>query len=201
VAAGTGVSDPNGTNNSATDMTTVVAGANVSGTKSVSGEFTEGGMITYTIQLTNDGLGAQADNPGDELTDTLPGSLMGVSASATSGLVAVAGNTVTWNGALAANGGTVTIVIDATIEAGTAGTTISNQATIRFDSDGDGTNDATTVSDDPGPAGPDDPTDLEVLVGVGPAEIPALSSWGLGIFVLVLGMLAMALLRRSRPAR
>lgn len=198
VAPATAVGDPNGANNSATDMTTVVGGASVTGIKSVSGDFTEGGTITYTIQLTNNGIVAQGDNAGDELVDVLPASLTVVSADATSGVAAVAGNTVTWNGTLAANGGTVTITIVATIEAGTVGTTISNQATIHYDSDGNGSNESTAVSDDPVPAGPDDPTDLVVLEGVPPAEIPTLTSLGAGLFALALALLAALALRRRQ---
>lgn len=141
----------------------------VTGTKTVTGTFDEGGAITYTVTLTNNGAVAQADNPGDEFTDVLPASLTLVGASATSGTAVpnVGTNTVTWNGALAPLGGSVTITINATIEAGTGGTTISNQGSISYDGNGDGTNDAAGMTDDPGTAAPNDPTSFGV------AAVPA----------------------------
>src|SRR5204863_9667826 len=130
-------------NNSATDSDTITAaaGANVSGTKTASGSFTVGGTVTYTIILSNSGPGAQNDNPGNELVDVLPPQLALVSAIATSGTaVATTGtNTVTWNGSLAASG-SVTITVTATILPSAAGTTVSNQGSFAFDTDGNGTN-------------------------------------------------------------
>jgi hypothetical protein len=52
---------------------------------------------------------------------------------------------VTWNGAINA-GGNVTITIVATINAA-VGTTISNQGSFAYDDDGNGTNNATGVTD------------------------------------------------------
>ena len=74
-------------------------------------------------------------------------------------------NTVTWNGSLAPLGGSVTITITATINAGTAGTTISNQGSLSFDADLNGTNEASGVTDDPAVGGASDPTSFNVLPG------------------------------------
>ena len=52
------------------------------------GTFSVGGTVTYTVTLTNTGTGAQADNAGNEFTDTLPAALTLVSATATSGTAA-----------------------------------------------------------------------------------------------------------------
>jgi uncharacterized repeat protein (TIGR01451 family) len=120
-----------------------------------------GASIAYTVTLTNTGTFTQADNPGDELADVLPATLALVSATASSGTaVATPGtNTVTWNGPLAANGGTVTITIQATIQVTTpGGTSVSNQGTVRYDGDADGTNETTLPTDDPGQPGTADPT-------------------------------------------
>lgn len=137
----------------------------VTGTKTVGGTFSEGGTVTYTVTLTNNGALAQADNPGDEFTDVLPASLTLVSANASSGAAATVGtNTVTWNGSLAPLGGSVTITITATINAGTGGTTISNQGSISFDGNGDGTNEGAGVTDDPGTVAVNDPTSFAVAV-------------------------------------
>ncbi|HEY0553232.1 MAG TPA: IPTL-CTERM sorting domain-containing protein, partial [Thermoanaerobaculia bacterium] len=202
VTAPAGVTDPTPGNNSATDSDTISAapGASVSGTKTVSaGPYAVGGTITYTIVLTNNGTGAQADNPGNELTDILPAGLALVSATATSGTAAatVGTNTVTWNGAIPA-GGTVTITITATILPAAAGSTVSNQATISYDSDGNGTNDATAQTDDPGVAGAANPTAIQVGGGVPIPQVPTLSPLGLLVLALALAGLALALLRRRR---
>jgi uncharacterized repeat protein (TIGR01451 family) len=141
-----------------------VGSANVSGTKTVSGNFNVGGTVTYTVTLTNSGTGAQGDNPGHEFTDVLPSTLTLVSASATAGTAAAntGTNTVTWDGTLAALGGSVTITITATVNASANGQTVSNQGTISYDSDGNGTNDATAMTDDPSTGAAGDPTSFKV---------------------------------------
>jgi uncharacterized repeat protein (TIGR01451 family) len=151
----------------------------ISATKSVSGTFLAGQGVTYTVVLTNGGTSAQADNAGDELTDILPLGLTLVSATATSGtaVAAIAANTVTWNGAIAPFGGTVTITITATIGAASSGQPVSNQATVSFDADGNGSNEATVLTDDPSVAGASDPTTFHV----GGATLSATKSAG-GLF-------------------
>src|SRR5690606_10016692 len=73
------------------------------------------------------------------------------------------GNTVTWNGSVPA-GGTVTITIGATIAAGTAvGTTVSNQGTLSYDSDLNGSNETTVPTDDPDVGGSADPTSFTTM--------------------------------------
>jgi hypothetical protein len=141
----------------------IISASIVSGTKTVSGTKSIGQTITYTITLTNSSPGVQLDNAGNEFTDVLPAGLTLVSASATSGtaVATVATNTVTWNGALAGNG-FVTITIQATINAGTSGQTLSNQGSISYDADGNGTNEAAAVTDDPGVAGANNPTSFIV---------------------------------------
>jgi uncharacterized repeat protein (TIGR01451 family) len=200
VTAPAGVTDPTPGNNSATDSDTIQAapGALVSGTKTVSaGPYTVGGTILYTIVLTNSGSGAQGDNPGNELTDVLPPTLALVSATATSGTAAanVPTNTVAWNGAIPA-AGTVTITITATILPAAAGATVANQGTISYDSDGNGTNDATAQTDDPTAAGAANPTTITVAGGPAPPQVPTLSPFGLLLLAMALGALALFLLKR-----
>ncbi len=200
VTAPAGVTDPTPGNNSATDSDTLGAapGALVSGTKTVSaGPYAVGGTILYTIVLTNSGSGAQADNPGNELTDVLPPTLALVSAAATSGTATatVGTNTVTWNGAIPA-AGTVTITITATILPAAAGATVANQGTISYDSDGNGTNDATAQTDDPAVAGAANPTTITVAGGPVPPQVPTLSPLGLLLLAAALGALALFLLKR-----
>jgi uncharacterized repeat protein (TIGR01451 family) len=201
VTAPAGVTDPTPGNNSATDSDTITAapGATVSGTKTAAGTFTVGSTITYTVTLTNSGPGAQGDNPGNELTDVLPPTLALVSAMATSGtaVATVGTNTVTWNGAIA-SGGTVTITITATILPAAAGQTVSNQGTIAYDADGNGTNESTAQTDDPGAVGTANPTSIVVGGGTPVPAVPTLSTLGLALLALLLGGLAFAILRRRR---
>jgi uncharacterized repeat protein (TIGR01451 family) len=151
------------------------------------------------VTLTNSGTAAQADNPGNELIDVLPAELALVSATATSGTaVASTGiNTVTWNGTIPA-GGSVTITITATILPSAAGQTVSNQGTITFDADANGTNESTAQTDDPAAAGAANPTVIQVAGG--PNPIPTLSPFGMIVLMLSLAGLAFAILKRRKAA-
>jgi uncharacterized repeat protein (TIGR01451 family) len=153
--------------------------AGVAATKTVAGSFAEGGNVTYTVVLANTATGAQADNAGDEFTDVLPAGLGLVSASATAGTAVadIGASTVHWNGALAANG-SVTISIDATIDSGSAGQTLSNQGTVHYDSDGDGSNDASGLTDDPALPGASDPTDFVAIAPAALTTDPAALDFG-----------------------
>jgi uncharacterized repeat protein (TIGR01451 family) len=189
VTAPGGFTDPNPPNNSATDQTTVAALGNamVVGEKTVDGDFAPGGTIFYTIVLTNNGTAAQGDNPGDEFTDILPAGLTLVSVSATSGTATSAGNTAFWNGSLAP-AASVTITIEATIDPGTTGQ-IVNQGTISYDSDGDGDNDATGVTDDPTVPGGGNGTSFGV--GQPVVEVPTLSDLALLLLGLALAIVGL----------
>jgi uncharacterized repeat protein (TIGR01451 family) len=126
------------------------AGALLTATMTVSGDFAPGGDVTYTVVLANAGDADQSDNPGPEFTDALPDGLLLLSASATKGNAAadLAAGTVDWDGAVARDA-PVTITIHAQI-VGDIGDTIANQAALAYDADGNGTNDEAGVSDDPG---------------------------------------------------
>ena len=191
VAVAGGSSDPVPGNNSANDTTTVIAGSGVSGTKTVAGSTIPGGAIVYTIILNNAGPGPQADNPGDEFIDVLPSQVTFDSASASSGTVSNAGNTVSWNGAIAASG-SVTITINATVNAGAFGQ-INNQGTINYDTNGDGSNDASALTDNPAAPGAADPTGFLIA-----QNIPTLGP--VGLFLLTIGLIAIWY-RRERILR
>ncbi|MBP7797024.1 MAG: DUF11 domain-containing protein [Thermoanaerobaculaceae bacterium] len=172
---------------------TVAQPANVSGTKTVSGgPYRPGGTITYTIVLSNAGPGPQPDNPGDEFVDTLPSQLTATGASASSGTVARTGNLITWNGAIAA-GGSVTIMVSATINDVPNGRSVSNQGTINYDGAGTGSNGSTRLTDDPAVPGTENPTTFVVSA---PEPIPSLGPAALAGLVLLLGFAALLLLRR-----
>jgi len=190
---GSSTPDANSANNSATASVVVAAPTNVTASKSVNGGIhAEGSQVTYTIVLTNTGSVAQGDNPGNELTDVLPSSLSLISATATSGTAVsnVGTNTVTWNGSIAA-GGTVTITIQAFVKQGTIGTTISNQATVSYDSDANGTIDASHVSDDPSTAAPGDATSFQVV-----GSVPALSQMMLFLLAAALAVMSLIVMRK-----
>jgi uncharacterized repeat protein (TIGR01451 family) len=185
------VPDSNSANNSATASAAVGTPPNITASKSVGAARAEGSMATYTIVMSNSGGLTQGDNPGNELTDILPSSLTLIGASATSG-TAVANlgtNTVTWNGSILGNG-SVTITVQASVHNGTAGTTISNQATVAYDSDANGTNDASRVSDDPSTAAPSDPTSFVVA-----GSVPALSTMMLALLAALLAAMALHVMK------
>ena len=166
----------------------VAAVASVTATKVASGSFVVGGNVTYTVTLTNSGTGATTDNPGNEFTDILPATLALVSANATSGTaVATLGtNTVTWNGGIAASG-SVTITIIATVLPAAAGLTVSNQGTVSYDADGNGTNETTIVTNDPSTIAGNDPTSF---VAAAPVLVPTLSTWAMIILATGLAIVA-----------
>ncbi|MBV9494812.1 MAG: M36 family metallopeptidase [Acidobacteria bacterium] len=151
------------------DVTPFAAAVTMTATKTVSGTFRVGGTITYTVTLTNNGTANQADNSGHEFTDTLPASLTLVSANASSGTATTSGNTVNWDGALAPLGGSTTITITATVNAGTQNTSVSNQGTVSYDADGNGSNEATLLTDDPSVTGATNPT----VFAVGGSQLSA----------------------------
>ena len=209
--------DSNGTNEStaqtddpslggAADPTSfVVSGATVTGSKTVSGNFSTGGAVVYTIVLSNSGNAAAADNAGNELTDVLPAGLTLVGASASSGtaVATVATRTVTWNGAIAAAGSSVTITINATVDASAAGQTLVNQATFAYDADFNGSNESAGTTDDPSLHGTSDPTTLTVVAA--PVEevvpVPALSAWMVALMVQALSLGAGRRLRVRRERK
>jgi uncharacterized repeat protein (TIGR01451 family) len=173
----------------ASATTTVVAPTQLTGTKTVSGDSRPGGTVTYAVVLTNTSIHSQADNAGAEFTDTLPAELALVSAVASAGTAAPAGNTVTWNGALAA-AASVTITIVATLSNGAqVGAMVSNQGTISFSGGGAGSNDATADTDDPGVAGGADPT-VFVVSAPSVVEVPTLGGAGLVLLALLLALAA-----------
>ena len=111
---------------------------------------------------------------------------MGATASAGTALAVPATNTVTWNGSIP-GGGSVTITIEALIPPTTLiDTIIVNQGTFAYDADGNGTNEAAGVTDDPTLGGADDPTAFGVDPGVSILEIPAVGEWGLAALALTL---------------
>ena len=185
---------------SATTTTTVITpGAIIYGTKVVSsGSLTPGSALTYTVVLSNNGDSPQGDNPSDEFTDVLPAGLTLVGATATSGIATpnVGTNTVTWNGSIA-SGASVTITINALIDpAVLPGTTITNQGTISYDTDGSGDSESSTGTDNPAtPEANPDPTSFVVASA---PQIPTVNEIGLMLLALLLAMGGAWTLRRRQ---
>jgi uncharacterized repeat protein (TIGR01451 family) len=197
---GSATPDPNDDNNHVVAQTTVHAASALSATKTVSGSFTPGGAVTYTLVVTNAGPTTEFDRAGDELTDVLPPSLQLVSAIASSGtaLAAPGTNMATWNGTLAA-GASATITIQAMVKnTVTPGTTISNQASLSWDSNNDLVADGTAVSDDPRIGGAADPTSFQVQAAVAPPAVPTLGEVGLLLLALLLAVGGALTLRQRR---
>ncbi len=145
-----------------------------------------GGSVTYTIILRNLGQQTQTDNPGDEFVDVLPGGLLLQSASATSGTLtpSFTGDSLHWSGSIP-GGGMVTITLQAGVGAVPVGTSLSNQGSIFFDGDGNGTNESTSSTDDPTTPAVSDATRVRVVPD-SIVEMPTLSGWGLAAFALLL---------------
>jgi hypothetical protein len=121
--------------------------------------------------MTNQGPTRQPDAPGFELVDVLPAGLAINSVSGGGGnggsvSVNTAARSVTYDGPLAV-GDSLTLNITATIQPGTLDMSLANQATLAWDADADGANDAAGVSDDPNAAGSGNPT----VITVGPAAL------------------------------
>jgi ELWxxDGT repeat protein len=128
-----------------------VLGSTLAAAKRVVTPAFPGATVVFEIVITNTGAGPHPDNPGDEMVDLVPAPLVLTGASADAGTASVdlALNRVAWNGALAP-GESATVTIEATVPASTEFQTFFNQATLSFDADGDGTNESSGVSDDPG---------------------------------------------------
>ncbi len=158
-----------------------------------------GDTVIYRATLTNSSPFAQFDDPNsNEFFNALPAGLRLVDAVVIigGGVVGVdtAANTVVWNGSIPGQS-VVEIEIQTVIEAGASGSSIANQGEIRYDSDGDGVNDTLILTDDPSLPGASDPTVIRVSV-----PVPALSAWGLALFVLGLAVAAL-IIRRNQSRR
>jgi len=146
-----------------------------------------GDTIRYEVTIWNYGCADLEDNPGHEFTDTLPAGIDPTGdVTETSGTAALDGDTIVWDGSIP-TGGSVTIKykvdVDWELEDGTQ---ICNQGTVHWDSNGDGTNDAETLTDDPVTGEENDPTCITIddSIGMplplsGTIDAPTLSEWGM----------------------
>jgi len=137
-----------------------------------------GDTIKYTVTISNTGTANQQNNPGNEFEDLIPDNITYVigSVTATSGAISynTGENKITWNGAVSAES-SVSLTFEVTVNSSLEnGALISNQGTVYWDSNEDGTNDETELTDDPhvddgidldgdGDTNDDDPTNLYVI--------------------------------------
>ena len=142
--------------------------------------------IEYTIRISNTGEANQGDNSGNEFEDLVPDNTTYVndSATATSGAIEYDSNEnkIIWNGGMQAES---TVILKFKVKVDpylTNGTIISNQGTVYWDSDENGTNDATELTDDPSiddgidldgdnETNDDDPTNMVVIVFEPPSTV------------------------------
>jgi uncharacterized repeat protein (TIGR01451 family) len=195
--ASASTSDPNTGDNAAQAFTTVVSPANVSATKTFAPRYNNypGGVVTYTVVLTNSSQYDQFDNPGHEFVDTLPAQVTLVSASASTGTAVadIPNNQVTWDGVVPGNNGTVTITITAQIKQGTEGQTVSNQGLVYYDADGNGSNESNAPTNDPN-VGPG----LNATAFAVATPVPVMTIAGIAALALLIALLGIALVGR-RP--
>lgn len=143
-SATTSSTDPNSANNSSTVTGSIVNTgpiADLSVTNSGPSNGVEGGNLTYTIVVTNNGPDTAT---GAVLTDTLGANLRFVSATTTQGTFSQSGSVVTFNIGSMANGATVTATVTAqSTEEGN----LSNSATVASSSaDPTSTNNSATAN-------------------------------------------------------
>jgi len=113
----------------------------------------DGDTLRYRITISNTGTADQDNNPGDEFEDFIPEYTTYVpgSATATSGSIDynTGENKITWDGQIPSES-SVILEFDVTVNSSLDnGTIITNQGTIYWDSNEDGTNDAVELTDDP----------------------------------------------------
>ncbi len=140
--------------------------------------------LEYQMTISNIGTAGQSNNPGNEFEDIIPDNTEYVvgSAQASSGSISYESveNKITWDGGISAES-SVAINFQVTVNPGLPnGIEISNQGTVFWDSNEDGTNDANELTDDPavddgidqdgdGETNDDDPT----IVIVSSYELPS----------------------------
>jgi uncharacterized repeat protein (TIGR01451 family) len=133
------------------------------------GTVKSGDVISYVVTITNTGDMAQADDPSlREFVDPIPAHTIYVpgTVTANSGTAAynLAQNRIEWDGVINTGvANSVVIQFSVAIVGASPGDAISNQGSVNWDSDGNGTSDAVKLTDDPATIlTPNDPTVLTV---------------------------------------
>lgn len=128
VAVPSGVNDPDTSNNSSTVTNTVIESADLSITKTHTGNFKAGSDGVFTITATNNG---PSDASTATITDTLPTGLTFVSATSANTTCTHAGQTVTCEiGPSMANSDVVAVTLTVAVAPDFTGTSIDNTASV-----------------------------------------------------------------------
>ena len=143
-------------------------------------------IIKYTVTISNTGKADQNNNPGNEFEDIIPDNTEYIpgSATATSGSIDYNSNQnkIIWNGQIEAESA-ISLSFKVKINQSlTNGTIISNQGSVYWDSNEDGSNDAQELTDNPhiddgidqdndGDTDDDDPTTFPVIVYEPPSYV------------------------------
>ena len=143
-------------------------------------------ILRYRITISNTGAAAQSNNPGNEFEDFIPEETTYVAGSAYSqyGIInySSSDNKIIWNGGVPAETSRILefqVIINQNLPNNQL---ISNQGTIYWDSDEDGTNDAIELTDDiytddgidqdlDGETDDDDPTDVILFAYDNPSTV------------------------------
>jgi uncharacterized repeat protein (TIGR01451 family) len=163
-----------------------------------------GEVICYTVWINNTGNGSSADNPGNEFEDSIPSNTTYINGSATASSGTIKYNEsnsiIIWNGDIPTNGSiklTFCVTVDLDVPPGTS---ISNQGTVNYDSDGDRFNDVQMLTDDPATALLEDATKLITASPLPPqVQVPAVTPVGLiALASLLSAIAAVAIVRKRR---
>jgi uncharacterized repeat protein (TIGR01451 family) len=162
-----------------------------------------GEVICYTVWINNTGNGSSLDNPGNEFEDPIPSNTTYItgSANASSGTIEYSepNNMIIWNGDIPANGSivlTFCVTVDLDVPPGTS---ISNQGTVNYDSDGDRINDVQMLTDDPATALLEDATKLITASPLPPqVQVPAVTPVGLIALAGLLSTIAVLTITRRK---
>jgi len=143
------------------------------------GDLEEGDILQYEVRIINTGEIDQIDNPGNEFEDFIPENSTFVvgSLSASSGSISydVINDKIDWNGVVEAESGDLVLSFEVEVNNGLPNNAIiSNQGIVYWDSNEDGTNDASELTDLPqfddgidqdgdGDTNDDDPTIVYVV--------------------------------------
>jgi uncharacterized repeat protein (TIGR01451 family) len=141
--------DPDPSNNHDSADITVQGAADLADlaiTKAVdNAEPSEGDTIAYEVTVTNNGPNTATNA---EVTDTLPAGVTYVSSAPGQGTIDDTGDpTIVWTAGTLTDGTSITLIITVTVDAGTAGTIITNSACVTAvdQADPDPSNDCATV--------------------------------------------------------
>ncbi len=178
--------DPDGSNNSTSEMTTVTPSADLSLTKVVDNAIPDvGSNITFTLTVSNAG---HSDATGVAVGDLLPNGYTFFSASTATGIYT--SGTGVWAIGSIANGGSATLTITASVNA-TGDFTNVAQVTAADQNDPDSTPNNNIATED------DQDRSATTSVPVADLSIPTLSEWGVALLGLLLAGIGVALARRK----